>query len=673
MKKSRIFSLLTIFSFALIGCNFSFVVDEIINIDINDSNVDSYHTHSIFDIDNGLTVKTISKKGKIKETSDYTYIVRKTFNEEIDTSIYFPNEGDYEVSIFYKDLFSRSYSINVKEYVSVSGVSFDSSVLEVKERTIQTINYQIFPSNASIKKVRWEIDDLEIAKIDEEDRLTGVSAGETSLTVTTVDGGFTDTIDVNVVSNPQEPSNLSYTYNDLTNNYRYNTDATPNKHAKLLVIPIWFTDSLSYISASKRESVRQDIQTVCFGNEIDTGWHSVASYYYQESFSQCLITGTVSDWYEVSYSSRDIDQTTTSNLVKDATNWYFFNHPIDARTNYDCDNNGYLDGVCLIYGAADYRHDSRRDRNENLWAYCYWLQDSKVKGTNVPNVYFFVSYDFMYGVNNAGIRTGKSYYAGDCSHLILDAHTFIHETGHMFGLRDYYDYGTSSLSPAGGFSMQDSNVGGHDPYSVMALGWAKPYIPTTSMEIVIGAFQTTHEVILLANHEVNSPFDEYLLLELYTPTGLNHLDCLYQYKTSYPRGPSSIGIRLWHIDGRLLRNPWNSIDNITTNPLINNFGTIHAMSNSYSGNDHCSPLGNQYYNYNILQIIRNNTNMTYRPKGNLINSDLFISGESFSMSRYQSQFVNGLNLNDGHPLGWSFSVEIEGSGESAKATITLFK
>ena len=55
----------------------------------------------------------------------------------------------------------------------------------------------------------------------------------------------------------------------------------------------------------------------------------------------------------------------------------------------------------------------------------------------------------------------------------------------------------SQKNPSGCFSMQDYNVGGHDPYSMMALGWVKPYIPTDSCEIKIKPFQTNHDLILL--------------------------------------------------------------------------------------------------------------------------------------------------------------------------------
>ena len=73
--------------------------------------------------------------------------------------------------------------------------------------------------------------------------------------------------------------------------------------------------------------------------------------------------------------------------------------------------------------------------------------------------------------------------------------------------------------------MQDYNVGGHDPFSSYALGWGKAYIPAESMTINLKPFATSGEMILLTPNfnKYNSPFDEYILLEYYTPTGLNQL------------------------------------------------------------------------------------------------------------------------------------------------------
>ena len=478
-------------------------------------------------------------------------------------------------------------------------------------------------------------------------------------------------------------THFDYDYDDYQANNFYTVDNCPlTGSPKLLIIPIWFNDSDTFINTSAKENIRSDIQKAYLGTNAETGWRSVKTFYEEESAGELTLTGTVTDWYSVnsSYTTYGADQSKTTSLVTTATNWYFSNNSSDSKSNYDTNHDGYLDGVLLIYAAPDYSALDNENYG-NLWAYCFWLQEAKGTASNPkPNVFFWASYDFMYDSSTSSSRTGgkSSYASGDCSHCTIDAHTFIHEMGHVLGAEDYYDY-SQQYNPAGGFSMQDYNVGGHDPYTVMAYGWADPYIPTTSMSITINDFQSSHDLILLANHSVDSPFDEYLLLELYTPTGLNKMDSDYKYD-SCPKGPTTPGIRVWHIDARLAygyqsgEDWYVDPDHMTTDPTHGE--VMHAMSNTYYNasdeelEDYYSPFGDGYYDYNILQLIRNNTTYTYQPTNNLSASDLFVQGNSFSMNTYKKQFVGSTNMNNGSTLGWSFTVT---SLSSSSATIQLTK
>ncbi len=266
----------------------------------------------------------------------------------------------------------------------------------------------------------------------------------------------------------------------------------------------------------------------------------------------------------------------------------------------------------------------------------------------------------MYSKSLAETKTGlNSYGYGDTSHCNIDTHTYIHEMGHMFGLDDYYDYSYQYV-PAGDFSMQDYNVGSHDPYSLMALGWVAPYIPTESCKMILKPFQESRDLILLTPswNEYNSPFDEYLLIELYTPTGLNEFDSLYKRQYS-PLGPSDVGIRLWHVDARLLYSQNGfSANRITTNP---NCGYLvdHLTSNTYyseAAKSYASPLGKDYADYNLLQLIRNGENETNYSLTSISNDSLFKEGDTFSLEKFYKQFVNSDKLNNGTNLSWSFTV-----------------
>ena len=204
--------------------------------------------------------------------------------------------------------------------------------------------------------------------------------------------------------------------------------------------------------------------------------------------------------------------------------------------------------------------------------------------------------------------------------------------------------------------MQDWNVGGHDPYSIMAMGWGDPYIPKESGTITIGAFQETHDMILLTPewNDIDSPFDEYLLIELYTPTGLNASDALHHYDVS-PQGPLAIGVRLWHVDARLIKYGTASFFSDASVK-----GCEVAMKNTYYSNgntDYITSLGRTYANFNELQLIRNDIEETYQQTKSLEADDLFYPGDTFTMEKYASQFYRKGKLNSRTDLGWTFKVK----------------
>ena len=86
-----------------------------------------------------------------------------------------------------------------------------------------------------------------------------------------------------------------------------------------------------------------------------------------------------------------------------------------------------------------------------------------------------------------------------------------------------------------------------------------------------------------------------------------------------------------------------------------------------------SICGSSYADYNILQLIRNDKNVTYHCSDDLSGDDLFKDGDTFTCSRFNSQFVNGNKLNSGDKLGWTVSVSITGEGNDARATLNLVR
>ena len=588
---------------------------------------------------------------------------------------------------------------DVPQNVPFTSAAITPSVLKVKVNEELQASAKTYPENATESGVLWVSDNENIASIDENGLIKGHNPGTVRISVRgaetnkTLSSKILNVIDIPYEEklaqiegvNTGERADIKYSYHELVKASSYdNMDYCPTiGNPQLLVIPIWFSDSDSFIDIEYRDYVREDIEKAYFGDDYETGWESVKSYYYKESSGLCTLGGIVTDWYEVGQSYKNYGRSTEStvSLVTQAVNWFFAqeNNTL-TRKDFDSDKNGYIDGVMLIYGAPDYSSLGNGGYS-NLWAYTYWMFKPSNNRAPVPNAFFWASYDFMYGQgSDAQAHTGKSSYGnGETEHCTIDTHTFIHEMGHVFGLDDYYDY-SSQYSPAGGFSMQDYNMGGHDPFSVMAYGWADPYIVSDDMEIVIGEYQKTREFILLTPqwNLYGSPFDEYILLELYSPTGLNEFDSVHRYGY-YPQGPSDVKVRMWHVDARLLAFISAQKYYLTTDVNATSvYGVQTAFNNTYyrngSDNNRITYLGKSYADHNLLQLIRNDVSETYRPRSMLSNENMFGTG-TYNLKDYANQFVYGSKgeFNNGESLDWTIDITIGLSGSDFAAKINITK
>ena len=92
-----------------------------------DSNKDNYTTNSIFDSANGLTVKATFTDGSTqvlsKGTDGYTYVIRNSSNEVIDTSVAFGTEDTYTLTVSYKKYIPVQITLNVGVYTYLTGIT----------------------------------------------------------------------------------------------------------------------------------------------------------------------------------------------------------------------------------------------------------------------------------------------------------------------------------------------------------------------------------------------------------------------------------------------------------------------------------------------------------------------------------------------------------------------
>lgn len=81
--------------------------------------------------------------------------------------------------------------------VAVTGVELDNEEIEINVGETKSLVATVLPADATNKNVTWSSDDETVATVDN-GTVTGVAAGTATITVTTVDGGFTATCDVTV-------------------------------------------------------------------------------------------------------------------------------------------------------------------------------------------------------------------------------------------------------------------------------------------------------------------------------------------------------------------------------------------------------------------------------------------------------------------------------------------
>ena len=411
----------------------------------------------------------------------------------------------------------------------------------------------------------------------------------------------------------------------------------PNKgNQKMLVVPVMFKGE----SLNNKDKVLSDLNTTFNGSELETGWESVSSFYSETSYGNLNIEADVLDyWITLDKSCNEVANLSYNEYddptiyVLDYVHNYLKNR-IDL-TQYDNNSDGFVDGVWLVYGNhsySEYQYES--DELENLlWAYTYWNTDSR-PNANMPafNVYCWGSYDFMYE------SEGKS------GGIKLDAHTFIHETGHMLGLDDYYDY-DSTKNPTGCLDMMDYNIGDHNSYSKWMLDWVKPKVYDFEEEVIdVKSFVDTGEFIVIpSDKNVNySPLSEYLLIEFYTPTGLNTQDASYSYLGSYPKMFSDYGVRIYHVDSRLgefvyQNGDWYYSDyiyNFTKNDLYTKTGSYNYFA-IFNNN---TPSYSFEEDNNLIRLVSAfyGNDHVYREDQYASNKDLFKDGSMLSNFRFNS-------------------------------------
>lgn len=358
------------------------------------------------------------------------------------------------------------------------------------------------------------------------------------------------------------------------------------------------------------------------GTSEETGFESVSSYYYKTSKGKLKIdaeispvfqTGKTESYYELLFNrGKDVDCEILDNVLPLLDPYYDF-------SEFDYNKDSYIDGIYLIY-SCDYSLDD----NSPYWAWCYENTKSNATYDNIKSGYFvWASISFLDDL------------IAEHKQIKVNAETIIHETGHLFGLDDYYDY-DEAVGPDGGLggaAMMDSNVGDHDSLSKLLLGWANPTFFKGEGTYTLNPSESSNECLIIPLREnENDILGEYLLIDYFTPTGLNDLQA-----GSYGLF-SKKGVRIYHVDARIDPNVGKP-----KNPT--GYYSIFSFNNSDT-------------NYKLISMIEADKNNSIARTGVASNYDLFVNGS----------FLNNIRNHDNELF--DYTIKVTAIGDTATILIT---
>lgn len=450
--------------------------------------------------------------------------------------------------------------------------------------------------------------------------------------------------------------------------------------ANLLVVPVVFSDGYYSYTDAKLNA----LQNAYFDAEAtSTTLPSVANYYAQSSYGRYNLSGVVAPTVKLDMTYYDGLQDAIiqginyviSEILDYVYNYLFVETETYRIDDFDSDNNGKIDGIVLAYSwPLGLAFSSQLDSTSLAYYEYFFCSDT-----------FFAS-ELSTSSAQFDCTTWTSGYIYGITGVSNDSHEYIRQVGYMLGLESYTDStGDSSgnyRAPLAGMDMTDGRILDLNPFSKYQLGWINPTVYTASdlttsgTEITLQPSQSADSYILLATEDTGV-FGEYLLIDLYTPTGLNAPDSntTYVYSAYGVKGFTVPGIRVYKVDSRLIQHSGSAYTVLDEAPedVSGSDGCVYDFAYTNDGT-------NDYESYGVLdnfalveQLSSNGLNRHMTSSSvTLSDSDLFLEGSAFGSEDQAEGFYQDFRFDgngyEGPLLGISFTVD---SVSASGATLTL--
>ena len=550
--------------------------------------------------------------------------------------------------------------------IAVTGINTLKDVeVEVNRSIYLSDCYEVLPSNATNKNVTLscsssfvEIDGL---------RIKCNNVGDYVVKATTVDGNFSTDINITATASVIEDGFKKLLKDDIRFDYDeiFSPDdwegIIPSVGApNILVVPVNFSDLVGIYNFKNTESINK-LNAAFNGTNSDytnSYSHSLRSFYRESSYGALDMNFIITDVFTPSFTSssfinkeKEYDGGGTYQILEEFYNSGKINgQSINFKDKkYDLNNDGFVDGIWLIY------NDNRSSTKNSYWPYTYWYYTTDNEGNILRG-----------GPNISCYANCSVYFTFEDSTKGEDYHTLVHETGHMLGLDDYYVTTSTSITSAiGGLDMMDYNIGDHNAFSKFSLKWIEPYIVEDVGTITLSPFQENGDALIIPSSYFNdSAFSEYLIIEYYTPTGLNVLDATNRYPSRNYYFTEN-GIRIFHVDARLM----GLDENFEFNGKFLDEDATSIPSDAYAYQ--CIGSNTPSYSYNnthLIEAITKDNRKTYNGD-ETNNSSLFKAGDKFDPSKYTKFFTNS-KFHDGSSINYIIEfVSMDDNGCEIKITL----
>ena len=533
------------------------------------------------------------------------------------------------------------------------------------------------PENASNKELKYRVPiGNDLISIDNNGIVTAKDTGYAEIVVSLKDNpDVRKVIYVNIIAQNYNVDDICpFVDNDITY-YNFNTEIhSPSKgQQKVLVIPVQFPDTDKNATTENIALINKAYN----GTKEECGWLSLKDYYKNASLGAIDYEALVADkWFTLpeQYTSKWAETNMFYEVAPLALEWFKNNYPNVDLSSFDNDNNNLIDNIHLIYN-ADYKNGT------NLWTYASIAKhDDHPASLEVAN----------YALVPLGLLTDTRMYGGVPEDGI-NTKTIIHENGHNLGLIDYYDiYGTGTY-PLGNADMQENHTFDWNAFSKYSVGWIKPrYVDEQklkeagSVTLHLSSSSLDGDCLLIKNNTwTGTPFDEYILIELFNPdTPNNYYDSHYSVYDNHRE--IGYGVKIYHVNAK----SWqagsdavevvykdNYLDTKDRNTLYNNGGVSKRNPDTFP----FTIVDQENINCLFLQLIQKggeNTFIIGNAHSGINNTDLWKTDETFTIGNHQgykdygeNYFTKKTMFDDGTPFPYGITFD-EVTPNNATITIT---